>query len=120
MSTKNTCPHGGQTVQGTEQHWSYLGCGDSGWICLACREDKADRRADRLNMHLDGLSAVLVTSTDRLVEGLALAGLLANQTARDEAFSIARSNGDSGLTPGVLAHFAAEHTAGLREREGGE
>lgn len=51
MSTKHTCPHGGCYH---ESDASYE-CGEDGWLCPACREDRADAR------------------TNRLVEGLALA-----------------------------------------------
>lgn len=64
MSTKQ-CPHGGERVgriveDDGELYPYQQGCGVGGYLCPACREDRADAR------------------TARLVEGLVLAGQLAS------------------------------------------
>lgn len=66
-----------------------FGCGYSGDICPACREDRADAR------------------TDRIVEGLALAWLLANYENREDC-------------PLWVIERARNWASALREREGGE
>lgn len=60
-------------------------CGECGWLCDMCREDKADAR------------------TDRLVEGMALAGVLVGSRADSNRIQEAR-----------------QLAATLCEREGGE
>lgn len=56
MSTKHTCPHGGRKSRGRPGYDGFDRCGELGWLCDLCKEDRADARIDRL------------------VEGLALAG----------------------------------------------
>lgn len=97
MSREHFCPHGGRLVQTVAFHGetaeSIVLCGDAGFLCPACREDRADAR------------------TRQLVEGLALAGLLANpNTAKLSADDI-----ESGAP-----RTAARMAAALRERKGGE
>lgn len=82
MATERACPHGGYGAPGDK-------CGTSGLLCMMCREDRADRR------------------TRQLVEGLALAGLLANS-------SVERLDQEN------LEESAMSYVATLRERKGGE
>lgn len=70
-------------------------CGYGGWLCDMCREDRADAR------------------TARLVEGLALAGLLGNPEIGAQA---AENEGVGKELLRVVLHWAAA----LREREGGK
>lgn len=97
---KHTCPHGGKkpghkiavdpAYPGSSRDWK---CGELGWLCDMCRRD-ADRE-----------------DTARLVEGLALAGLLAAKTGRDER---SKAEGMSGVE--FLRRAAAEFATVLRER----
>lgn len=83
---QHACPHEGQTSISTRADDNLaLYCGDWGWLCPACREDKADAR------------------TDRLVEGMALAGILSNPNSWGEAES-------------DVVKWSKEHAAALRER----
>lgn len=82
-------------------------CGEHGWLCPACREDRADART----LTIEG---AIRRSTDRLVEGLALASLLGSKTGRDDK---AKRDGVSGVE--FLCRAAGEFAAALREREGG-
>lgn len=80
--SEHNCPHNGIGYSG----WD---CGTRGQICDLCEQDKADAR------------------TRQLVEGLALAGVLANPDASD-------------LTLSDIAVSAIDVAAALRERAGGK
>lgn len=112
MMSNHTCPYGGMKSEpyprGTRtadlHNHRIVVCGQRGWLCDMCREDQADIRTDHLQ-------EVISDCADRLVEGLALAGLLANpNTAKLSADDI-----ESGAP-----RTAARMAAALREREGGE
>lgn len=81
MRTNHTCPHGGIVY---DLHDSEFLCGHDGQLCPMCREDRADAR------------------TRQLVEGLALAGVLASPDIKPDARS------------------ALRHAAALRDLEGGD
>lgn len=94
MSEQHVCPYGGIWKS---RHFINPGssvdtaCGKQGGLCDMCKRD-----ASREN-------------TNRLVEGLALAGLLANPEAQ-------HATG----TKRELCEHASLYAAALREREGGE
>lgn len=99
MST-HTCPHGGKTpgrFLAGNQSWvvPVQGCGEEGWLCDMCKADRADAR------------------TDRLVEGLALAGLLI-QTKTSADYKSGPCNSDLMYRASLLADMLNS------EREGGE
>lgn len=66
MVTERACPHSGaKIISYPSDHGEYwvqepISCHEGGWLCDMCKQDRADAR------------------TQRLVEGLSLAGLLAN------------------------------------------
>lgn len=89
---QSRCPHNGAI-------WDKTGlvvheCMERGWLCNMCREDRADAR------------------TDRLVAGLALAGLLAHPHEFDGPQA-------GPMTPQEAIRAATDAIAALRERGGG-
>lgn len=90
MATETTCPHGGwKNMEQPNGDPGTCSCGQSGWLCGMCERDAADAR------------------TEKMVEGLALTGVLASPNIKPANIEDA-------------ARSAARHASALREREGGE
>lgn len=58
MSTEHECPYGATHERvilvrtgespGIERSWQVIQCGQAGWLCNRCREDRADARIEAL------------------------------------------------------------------------